>query len=272
MLWKWVLVNNFLVTQEHDELNALFNKWALGCWFQSCPCNPPRKLLYFQRSFSKELFTSGKKPAAIPLSFSSTIILTAFSTEEGIWIFKVRFLVQGAYLERMPIDPFITWSMLVNRKAQHAEESNYKQTLKAASVSSIKITFNAQSSLTLGGGANTAASIRLVALPRVCGRALPTRLKAEKWSTRTETELESTWHWSPRESRPWSATFFHSDGWPAEQRQQSQRYFTLNEYCICIITVSLLLFSLHTSVRSFKLPVLFSRLDINTANVFCFLI
>lgn len=96
------------------------------------------------------------------------------------------------------------------------------QTLNAASVSSINTTFNAQSSLTLGGGAKTAANIRLVAWPRVWGRALPTRLKAEKWSTRTETELESTWHWSPRESRPCNATFFHSDGWPVGQRNKQQ--------------------------------------------------
>ena len=83
-------------------------------------------------------------------------------------------------------------------------------------MSSIKTRFNAQSSLTLGGGAKTAANMRLVAWPRVCGRARPTRLKAEKWSTRTETELESTWHWSPRWSprEPCRATFFHSDGWP----------------------------------------------------------
>lgn len=65
----------------------------------------------------------------------------------------------SAYSESVPIDLFNSCGMFVSKNA--------KQTLNAASVSSIKITFNAQSSLTLGGGANTAASIRLVALPRV---------------------------------------------------------------------------------------------------------
>lgn len=207
-----ILLNNFFVVQKHDELNVLFNKEAHGCSVIS-----KFSLSFSQEAviFSKELFTSGKKPEVPRSSFWQ---LFRRRKESGFphWdslgcLFRedANRLIQ--YLKHAR----------KSKKPNTQMRANNKQTLKAASVSSIKITFNAQSSLTLGGGANTAASIRLVALPRVCGRALPTRLKAEKWSTRTETELESTWHWSPRESRPWSATFFHSDGWPAEQRQQS---------------------------------------------------
>lgn len=132
---------------------------------------------------------------------------------EIVWLKWARSFLQFS----APNGKFQTFIVLYQRR----ENTFYrKQTLKAASVSSINTTFNAQSLLTLGGGAKTAASMRLVAWPRVWGRALPTRLKAEKWSTRTETELESTWHWSPRWSprEPWSATFFHSDGWPVKHQ------------------------------------------------------